>query len=90
MINRINKYLSEVEPPNKELYEFAGAKPPEAPPIIKHKDNISQLTIFNTGWSEGYYAGYEDGQAFNTVNRVTVGVFLLVVLITGIAIGIAL
>ena len=74
MINRINKYLSEVEPP-------------EAPPIIKHKDNISQLTIFNTGWTEGYHTGYRDGQAFSTVNRVTVGVFLLVSLITGIAIG---
>lgn len=81
MINRIRNY----DYVNRELQS-----PPEAPPIIKHKDNISQLTIYNTGWTEGYHAGYEDGQAFSTVNRVTVGVFLLVVLITGIAIGIAL
>lgn len=85
MINRIRNY----DYVNRELRSQNELRsPPEAPPIIKHKDNISQLTIFNTGWSEGYYAGYEDSQAFNTVNRVTVGVFLLVTLITGIAIGI--
>lgn len=79
MINRIRNY----DYINRELQT-----PPEAPPIIQHKDNISQLTIYNTGWSEGYYAGYQDGQAFNIFNRITVGVFLLVTLITGIAIGV--
>lgn len=85
MINRIRNY----DYVNREL-----RSPPEPkgeqvqpPPIIKHKDNVSQLTIYNTGWTEGYYAGYEDGQAFSTVNRVTVGVFLLATLTTGIAIG---
>ena len=76
--NRIRNY----DYVNKEL------QTPEAPPIIQHKDNISQLTIYNTGWSEGYTAGYQDGQAFNIFNKMTVGVFLLVAVIAGIAIGI--
>jgi hypothetical protein len=48
MINRINKYLSEVEPPMP-------------PPILKHKNHISELTIFNTGKDEGYRLGYAEG-----------------------------
>jgi hypothetical protein len=80
MINRIRNY----DYINRELQ----TPPPEAPPIIQHKDDISQLTIYNTGWSEGYYDAYQDGRAFSTINRVTVGVFLLVAVIAGIAIGI--
>lgn len=58
---------------------------------IRNYDYINrelQITIYNTGWSEGYTAGYQDGQAFNIFNRITVGVFLLVTFITGIAIGV--
>lgn len=71
MINRINKYLSEVEPP----------------PITKHKDNVSQLTIYNTGWSEGYAAGYQDSKTDISMQTTYVLVFFLVV---GFSIGLSI
>ena len=74
MINRINKYLSEVESP-------------QAPPIIKHKDNVSQLTIYNTGWSEGYAAGYQDSKTDISMQTTYVLVFFLVV---GFSIGLSI
>ena len=77
MINRIRNYNYI----NREL------QTPEAPPIIQHKDNISQLTIYNTGWSEGYTAGYIDGrESVGIWNKIT----LLTLTIIGISIGLSI
>lgn len=80
MINRIRNY----DYVNKELLT-----PPEAPPIIQHKDNISQLTIYNTGWSEGYTAGYQDGASSQPLWNYQVLVVLAVICVSlGLSIGI--
>lgn len=87
--NRINQYLSEVD--NSGLTPY-GKKGPhksyiEPPPIVNHKDNISQLTIFNTGWSEGYEEGYEYGLNMRFINKVT---YIVIGLVLGFALGISI
>jgi hypothetical protein len=78
MINRINQYLSEVEPP-------------EPPPIIQHKDNISALTIFNTGKDEGYRLGYTEGiHSSREWARNSAIVYVVIGISLGIIIGLAL
>lgn len=85
MINRINKYLSEVEPPEAPPI----SQPPKTPVIHKHKDNISQLTIYNTGWSEGYATGYQDSKSDISIQAYYTLVFFLVVgFLVGLSIGI--
>ena len=69
---------------NKSLQEAV-----EPPPIMQHKDNVSPMTIYNTGWTEGYTEGYEDGKHdYNIWNRYTLGFFLVLGFCIGLSIGI--
>jgi len=75
MINRINKYLSEVQPP-------------EPPPILKHKEYVSELTIFNIGRDEGYMVGYSDGiLSSRKWSRASAIVYVAIGISLGIIIG---
>lgn len=88
IINRVNQYLSEVDA-SSGLTPY-GKKGPEksyiTPPIIQHKDNISELTIFNTGWSEGYREGYADGEN-EGYHRVVYASCIVIGLAIGLALG---
>lgn len=77
MINRISSY----DDINKSLQE--------TPPILQHKENISLMTIYNTGWTDGYKDGYEDSKHDNNVwNRYTLGFLFIVGFCIGLSIGI--
>lgn len=80
----INNRIYNYDYINKSLRE-----PPEPPPIMQQKDNISSQTIFDAGWSEGYTEGYEDGKCdYNIWNRYTLGFFLVLGFAIGLSIGI--
>lgn len=79
----INNRIRNYDYINKSLQE------PQPPPIMKHEDNISPLTIYNTGWSEGYTQGFEDGSTDYTIwTRYTLGFFLVLGFCIGLSIGI--
>lgn len=77
--NRINQYLSEVSEPPPIM---------QPPAILQHADNISKLTIFNAGWSEGYTAGYDDCDKDNEVyQRIIYGSCILIGFAVGLVLG---
>lgn len=85
----INNRIRNYDYVNKELQTQPPSPP--SPSILQHKDNISQLTIYETGWSEGYYQGYEDGdEEANVLDRYIVSFFMIISLIIGLLIGIAI
>lgn len=86
-------YNKDMSIKNKKLIEIANSIEPEvsSPPILQHKDNISELTIFNTGYDAGYYKALADSEAdISMWYRLNALFFLGVGIVIGLIIGIVL